>query len=99
MISIDAVYEAMDVHETVQIIIQIYRQKSKNLHVMFTSRSTPAFETSMTEAGAYVVGLSIDSVKHDVSAYVNEKVGRSQKWDEAIKSSVSERMIRRAAGL
>lgn len=99
VITIDAIDEAANVQDTVETILQVHRQKSKNLHVMLTSRWTRAFETSMTEAGAYVVQLSIDSVKHDISAYVNENVGRSQKWPEAIKTSVSERIIGRAAGL
>ena len=99
VISIDAVDEAADAQDTVRTIMQIYRRKSRNLHVMLTSRSTPAFETSMTEAGAYIVELSIDSVEHDVSLFVKENVGRNLKWPEAFQSSVSERIIRRAAGL
>jgi hypothetical protein len=99
LISIDGIDEAADVQESMQTILQIHRRKLNHVHVMLTSRWAQAFEVNMVDAGANVVELSGVKVEHDISTYVEEKLAQGQKWPEAIRTNLSERIIHRAGGL
>jgi hypothetical protein len=99
VVSIDAIDEAVNVQESMQTILQIQSRKFDHVHIMLTSRWTRALEMSLIDAGALVMELSNDKVEHDISVYVHSKISRNQKWPEAIRNNISERIVYRAAGL
>lgn len=99
LISIDGIDEAADVQDSMQTILQVHRRKLDHVHIMLTSRWTQAFEVGMTDAGANMVELSGVKVEHDISTYVEEKLAQGQKWPEATRIDLRERIIHRAGGL
>lgn len=99
IITIDAIDEALDVHSALQVVGHIHQRKLDHVHILLTSRWTPAIEASMVAGQAHVVELSRGNVERDIHAYVHDRIMAGQKWPEPVRSKLSQGIVHRAEGL
>ena len=101
-IILDALDECVERQKLLSVVQQLLHSKTRNMHILVTSRSDPDLEEYLTPMITAHILLESSLIEPDIRSYIQEQLNHSPKlrrWPQKVQANIESALMKGAQGM